>query len=133
MSLSQIPKSNLAVVREMLEHYVQGDWEGALPAFANDVEVVTSLETYHGRAGVVEEARRWEEMWSHYRFEVEELLDAGDRVVLLYYQIGRAKGSGIEVEERAGWVYTLRDGKIARVKMFQDRDTALRAAGLESS
>jgi hypothetical protein len=28
----------------------------------------------------------------------------GDKVVLLYRQVGRGRSSGIEVEERAGWV-----------------------------
>ena len=124
-----VGKQNVDVVREMLEDYLRGDYERALPAFAHDVEVITSLEMFHGHAGVVEEAKRWEEIWSDYRFEVEDLVDSGDRVVLLYHQVGRAKESGVEVEERAAWVYTLREGKITRVEMFQDRETALRAAG----
>jgi ketosteroid isomerase-like protein len=123
-------KGNVEVVREMLADYLRGDYDAALPAFAEDVEVVTALEHFHGPAGVVSEARRWEEIWSDYRFDVEDLIGAGDKVVLLYHQVGRAKESGIDVEERAGWVYTLREGKITRVEMFQDRETALRAAGL---
>jgi ketosteroid isomerase-like protein len=125
-------KENVEVVREMLDAYIRGDYEAALPAFAHDVEVITSLERFHGPAGVVEEAQRWEEMWTDYRFEVKDLIDAGDKVVLLYHQVGRSKESGVEVEERAGWVYTLRNGKIVRVEMFQDSETALRAAGVET-
>jgi ketosteroid isomerase-like protein len=124
-------KDNLEVVRDMLEDYLRGDYESALPAFSHDVEVITSLERFHGRSGVVEEARRWEDMWIDYRFEVDDLVGAGEKVVLLYHQVGRAKGSGVEVEERAGWVYTLEEGKITRVEMFQDGDAALRAAGME--
>ena len=123
-------KRAVEIVREMLEDYLRGDYEAGLRAFAPDVEVVTSIERFHGHAGVVKEAKRWDEMWSEYRFEVDGLIDAGDRVVLLYHQVGRAKESGIEVEERAGWVYTLREGKIARVQMFQDCEAALRAAGV---
>ena len=123
-----VGKRNLEVVREMLDDYICGDYEAALPAFTHDVEVVTALERFHGPAGVVKEARRWEEMWTDYRFEVEGLIDAGDKVVLLYHQVGKAQESGVEIDERAGWVYTLREGKIARVEMFQDREAALRAA-----
>ena len=125
-------KQNVEVVRDMLQDYVRGDFDAALPAFAQDVEVVTSLERFHGPTGVVEEAKRWEQMWSDYRFEVRDLVSAGDKVVLLYRQVGKAKESGVEVEERAAWVYTLREGKIARVEMFQDRETALRKASLET-
>ena len=112
----------------MLDDYIRGNYEAALPAFTQDVEVVTALERFHGPAGVVKEAKRWEEMWIDYRFEVEGLIDAGDKVVLLYHQVGKAKESEVEINERAGWVYTLREGKIARVEMFQDREAALRAA-----
>jgi ketosteroid isomerase-like protein len=127
--LAQAQSQNVEVVREMLDDYLRGDYEAALPAFAHDVEVITSLERFHGPAGVVREAKRWEEMWSYLRFEIEALIEAGDRVVLLYHQVGKARESGIEVAEHAGWVYTLRDGKIARVEMFQDCETALRAVG----
>jgi ketosteroid isomerase-like protein len=123
-------KTNLKIVREMLADYIRGNYEAAVPAFAQDVEVVTSLERFHGHTGVVEEAQRWEEMWLDYRFEVKDLIAVGDKVVLLYYQVGKSKESGVEVEERAGWVYTLREGKIVRVEMFQDRETALLAAGV---
>jgi ketosteroid isomerase-like protein len=123
-------KTNLEIVREMLADYIRGNYEAAVPAFAQDVEVVTSLERFHGHSGVVEEAQRWEEMWLDYRFEVKDLIAAGDKVVLLYYQVGKSKESGVEVEERAGWVYTLREGKIVRVEMFQDLETALLAAGI---
>jgi ketosteroid isomerase-like protein len=123
-------KTNLEIVREMLADYIRGNYEAAVPVFAQDVEVVTSLERFHGHSGVVEEAQRWEEMWLDYRFEVKDLIAAGDKVVLLYYQVGKSKESGVEVEERAGWVYTLREGKIVRVEMFQDRETALLAAGV---
>ena len=129
-NVGAVRKENVEVVRDMLEDYVRGDYEAALPAFAQEVEVVTSLERFRGPAGVVEEAKRWEEMWSDYRFEVQGLVDADDKVVLLYRQVGKAKESGVEVEERAAWVYTLREGKITRVEMFQDRETALRAAGV---
>jgi ketosteroid isomerase-like protein len=131
-NVEAVRKENVDVVREMLKDYLRGDYEAALPAFAQDVEVHTSLEEFHGPAGVIKEAKRWEEMWSNYRFDVEDLVGSGDRVVLFYRQVGKAKESGVEVEERAAWVYTLRESKIARVEMFQDRETALRAAGIET-
>lgn len=53
------------------------------------------------------------------------------KVVLLYRQVGRGRWSGVEVEERAGWVYTLREGKVIRLEMLPDQATALRAASLE--
>jgi ketosteroid isomerase-like protein len=37
---------------------------------------------------------------------------------------------GIEVQARTAWIWTLRDGMIVRVCLFQDKQEALRAAGL---
>ena len=122
---------NVAIVEESLEHYLRGDYAAALVAFSQDVELFTDIERFRGHEGVVEEATRWEETWDAYRFDVEELVDAGDKVVLLYRQFGRGRGSGVEVEECAGWVYTLQDGKIVRVEMLPDQATALRAAGVK--
>ena len=121
---------SVVIVEESLEHYLRGDYAAALAAFSEDVELVTELERFRGHEGVVEEATRWEETWDAYRFDVEELVDAGDKVVLLYRQYGRGRGSGVDVEECAGWVYTLSDGKIVRVEMLPDQATALRAAGV---
>ena len=121
---------SVVIVEESLEHYLRGDYAAALAAFSEDVELVTELERFRGHEGVVEEATRWEETWDAYRFDVEQLVDAGDKVVLLYRQYGRGRGSGVDVEECAGWVYTLSDGKIVRVEMLPDQATALRAAGV---
>ena len=38
---------------------------------------------------------------------------------------------GIEVQARGIWVWTIRDGSIVRVCLYQERHEALEAAGLE--
>jgi ketosteroid isomerase-like protein len=44
--------------------------------------------------------------------------------------IGRGKGSGLEIDADVANLVTVRDGKIARLEMFWDRDAALHAAGV---
>jgi ketosteroid isomerase-like protein len=61
---------------------------------------------------------------------IEEIIDAGDRVVLSAHHRGRDRGSGIKVDARYYEVYTLRDGKIIRVDEYTERIAALEAAGL---
>jgi ketosteroid isomerase-like protein len=85
---------------------------------------------YRGREGVAEAMRVWTGTWDDWRVELEEIVDAGDRVVLIARESGRGKGSGIEIDQRVYGVFTLRDGKIVRWKGFIDRDQALEAAGL---
>jgi ketosteroid isomerase-like protein len=73
----------------------------------------------------------WFETFDDFTTIPEELLDAGeDCVVGVLHVSGRAKISGISTELRYAALYTLRDGKIARVREYRERDEALEAVGL---
>ncbi len=64
------------------------------------------------------------------RVDIDEMLDAGDKVVVLATLHGRGRGSGADVERRQGYIWTLFDGKATRFEWFNSADEALRAAGL---
>jgi ketosteroid isomerase-like protein len=66
------------------------------------------------------------------RLDIEEITEAGDRVLLKLHQRAKGKGSEIEVEITSFNVYTFRDGKVARIELFIEREPALEAAGLTS-
>lgn len=70
------------------------------------------------------------DMFEGLRVEIDEMLDAGDQVVVLATLRGRGRGSGADVERRQGYVWTLRDGRVTRFQWFNSADEALRAAGL---
>lgn len=82
----------------------------------------------------VEGVRQWMldlyAAWEQMDIDVEELIDAGDDVVAVIRVAGRGRVSGIEIEYRPAGVWTIRDGRIARVVWFADRDAALEAAGV---
>src|SRR3954453_11939812 len=59
-----------------------------------------------------------------------ELIDAGERFVVLANVPMRAQGSGIELTEAFALVTTLREGKMFRIEEFYDYAEALEAAGL---
>jgi uncharacterized protein len=121
---------NVEIVRGMLDDYVDGALDRALSAFSDDVEWESRIgETFRGPEGVAEAVRRWTGAFADFEFEVEELIDAGDSVVMVLRQVGRGKGSGAPVEMTMAWLYMLRDGKIIRVSMFADRQQALAAVG----
>ena len=54
----------------------------------------------------------------------------GDRVVVFTRYRGTGRG-GIELDREAAHVWTMREGKAARIDVFQDRHRALLSAGLE--
>ena len=65
------------------------------------------------------------------RLEVEELIDAGDKVLVLIRFGGRGKLSGAEVEALVWNLWTFRDGEPVRWTYFgEEREEALEAAGL---
>jgi ketosteroid isomerase-like protein len=70
--------------------------------------------------------------WEDYRYEVHEVIEAGDHVVTPFTTHFRGR-DGLEVEAHATWVWRIRDGAMKRVCLFQDRDEALEAVGLGRS
>jgi ketosteroid isomerase-like protein len=85
----------------------------------------------HGFEGLLAGWRDWLRPWETYWTEVEEFIDAGeDRVVVLVRDRGRLRGSDSEVEAIGASIWTLREGKIARIEFYADRKDALEAAGV---
>ena len=71
----------------------------------------------------------WVEAWESYVYRVIEYRDLGDWVLL----VGdvRARGrQGIAVEMRTFEVYRVREGKLARLRVFPSEGAALKAVGL---
>src|SRR5262245_37985734 len=66
-----------------------------------------------------------------YRIEVEELIVAGDSVVVFHRASGRGRASGVEVEGLPTWgIYTMRGGKVIRIDHPANRAEAFAAVGL---
>jgi len=84
-----------------------------------------------GLLGFAESWRDWLEPWASYYIEAEEFIDAGDEVVSLTRVQARTTRDAVAIEHRPGAVWSLRGGKIVRVRFFLKRDEALEAAGLQ--
>jgi ketosteroid isomerase-like protein len=52
-----------------------------------------------------------------------------DKVVVVVFQRGVGRTSGVPVERRVGQMWTVRDGRAVRWQIFKDREEALAAAG----
>lgn len=69
----------------------------------------------------------WEH-WESIEMTPEDVIDAGDDVLVFVHVRLRGR-DGIELEVRGPHVQTWRDGKLARYRLFQERDEALAAIG----
>jgi len=88
-------------------------------------------EAIYGREPIAEFMRRWIGTFAEYRYEVERLTDLGSGAVLAAVtETGRGKGSGVPVTRSFATLYTVIDGKIARMTVFRTEQEALEATGL---
>jgi ketosteroid isomerase-like protein len=89
-------------------------------------------DVYRGHEGVRTYWRRWLEAWRDLEFDVQDILDAGDEIVVLIRnqrQWGRYTGIVSELRPFA-LIYTFRDGKIVRCRILPSHESALKAVGL---
>jgi SnoaL-like protein len=109
--------------REALSHLLRPDFEA--------VAVWQGGTTYVGVEGFREMWLDWLQPWATYHVQVDQIIDAGDRVVVLVRDSGRRPDMDAEVGLISGSVWTIRDAKIVRVEFCGDRAEALRVAGLQ--
>jgi uncharacterized protein len=127
-------RENVEVVRRSLAAWNRGDLEGALRDFDPRVEVdwSESLGPQRGVYSGIEKSRQFLEEWLALFDEVEirpeEFIDTGDHVLVpnCGYALGR---DGVRVEARSTQVFTLRGGKIVRLRLYQEKQAALDAVG----
>jgi len=89
-------------------------------------------KTYVGQDGNRALWLDWLTPWESYRVGAEQYIDLGERVLPLSFAFGRLEGSTAEVKLTHGDVWTIRDGKLARVVYYTVRAEALKAVGLEA-
>jgi ketosteroid isomerase-like protein len=86
---------------------------------------------HQGIAGFRDLWLDWLEPWVEYHTHVDEVIDAGDRVVVLVQDRGRREGLESEVTLLSGSVWHFRDGRIIRVEFCRNQAEALALGGIE--
>ena len=126
-------QENVEVVRRAIayEYYGVGDRAEAEAIFDPQVVMNPSDEAAsYGFAAMRADFERWASAFDELEVTVEEIIDAGDQVVMVAQHKGRGHASGVEVDMRLYEVYTLREGKVSRVDEYIERAEALKAVGL---
>ena len=128
---------NVAVVRRAWEAWLARDNEAALALYDPEVDLdftggnqaAAIYGRYKGLDGVREFFRDWLATWENYSSEIEELIGAGDEVLALMHEWGRGRQSGVPVDFRQVHVWTLRDGRLLRLRVYATREEAQAAVG----
>jgi ketosteroid isomerase-like protein len=88
-------------------------------------------QRYEGVLGAQTFVDDWTGAWENWELEIEEIHDAGDKVVVIVHQSGRARTTGMAVDMVFAQTWTIREGQFTRMDMFSDPSEAFMAAGVE--
>jgi ketosteroid isomerase-like protein len=127
-------QENVEIVRRGIEAFNRRDLKTWLATFRSGAEIdwsrargpLKGVYRGHGELEVF-----WDGWLTFDWVEVEphDLTEAGSEVVVPNTTTFRGR-QGIEVVARIAFVFTVENGQIARLQMFQERAEALEAAGL---
>jgi ketosteroid isomerase-like protein len=134
-----VSQENVEVVRVLYEAFNRGELDAVLSMLDPEFEWEGPREipglagTYRGAEGVRHYLSKLTDVFNDYRMVPEEFIDAGgEQVLVLAREGGRGKGSGIAVQTNpTGHLWTIRDGRPARLESYWERANALLAVGLE--
>lgn len=132
MILPGVSRENVELVRSC---YRAGDLSRLFELLDDEVEFdftaypVPDSAVIRGRAAAIDWCRRWFGTWDDYILDAAEVVDAGDRVVVMQHERGRGKGSGVLLSRRWPVVFTIQAGKVVRFQTFKTREDALDAVG----
>lgn len=87
---------------------------------------------FHGLEGYRDGWRDWLQAFGRCRIELEEVREWPDGLVVLTRQTLTPKGTDASMESDAAAVLTFENDKLQRIEFHLDRDSALRAAGLDA-
>ena len=121
------------IVRSFLDRVAAGDHPAARRYLDPDAR-------WHGTRGGLDQDRvlrgpeAWiaylgeiESPWQAFSFQLEQLEEAGDDVLVFLHESGRSQHGDLVLESRTAMVFTVRSGLIVAATGYLDRDEARRA------
>lgn len=121
-------QDNVGVVKGMYGAFEQGDVLAVLAAMDHDI-VWNEAENfpyadrnpYVGPQAIVDGVfGRLGSEWDYWNLDIEEVLDAGDRVVALGRYQAKNKATGKEIDAQFVHVWTLSEGKVKGFQQYAD-------------
>jgi ketosteroid isomerase-like protein len=118
------------LVRQGYAALAQRDFETmsrlAVPDFEMDMTTrVLNPATYRGEEGLRQFLTEIDELWESMDMTVERLIERDDQVLALLAVDIKGRGSGLQLQDRIAQLWTVRDGKLVRMRVRADQQAAL--------
>jgi ketosteroid isomerase-like protein len=128
-------RENVDLVRAGYEAANRGGFASAISYAHPEIEFHTYAQSpeagvYRGKEAVQKYNEDLFEQFESIQFEIEEIVDAGDRVVVMTTQHAVPRGGRQEIHVRIAEVWVIRDDLLAERRSYSTRHEALEAAGL---
>jgi ketosteroid isomerase-like protein len=128
-------RDNVETIRRIYDALARDDLDAAFRFMADDIEYVNppyavEAGSRRGHEGIRENVEHMRGAFEHWRFQPEEFVDAGDKVVVVGTFEARGRDSGADVRGRMSRLWTLCDGRVVRYQWFDNETEAFGAAGL---
>jgi ketosteroid isomerase-like protein len=127
-------RENVEIMRRAYDAVNRRDWAEAFRDAAADFRMTTQrgpdAGTHQGRDRVIDFAEDYIGAFDKFVWEIEQVFEGGDRVVVFVRVRSLPKGGGVDLVVRNGHCWTVRDGVIVAMESFPEPERALEAAGL---
>jgi ketosteroid isomerase-like protein len=130
-------EENVEIVRAVIDAQRRQDWEAFPRLYDPEIEWddVAGLWGDWGTRRGFDDVRNaffsWFEAFEQVEFALDEnIIESGDDVIANLRISGRGRGSGLPVNQRITLIWTVRAGRVTRVRAYRERAEALEAAGL---
>jgi uncharacterized protein len=123
-------QEHVELLRSFYDALNRDDVESAVELCDPDVRVYLNPDVVaalppRGHKEVAEYLRGWFDSWDRYHPRPEEFIASGDDVVVMVQLEARGKGSRFEIEEQVADVFEVGGGKISKLRLYVQRETAL--------
>lgn len=113
----------------------RADWPQAMAFYDEDAVLVAgegmqAPGSYYGKDAIGRWFADWLNTFEDPTFDIQGFRRGTDALALSARHAARGKGSGIELSVELYYAYWFRAGKVVRIEVHFDRDTAWRAAGV---
>jgi ketosteroid isomerase-like protein len=127
------PLENVELVRNGVQAWIAGDMAAIFALWHEEIEWTAPPEDPDqvdvvGSAAAGEAMAKWIATWEAYSYQLDDIIDAGHEVIQAGRQVMVARDA--EVSSEIFFVWTIRERRAVRMRMFYHRDQALEAAGL---